>query len=295
MKNKVYDAIVGFAIGDAFGVPYEFTPRENIKVKNNPIGYGTHNQPPGTWSDDTSMTLATMDALKEKELDPYVVGDNFVNWLIYGKYTPHGKVFDAGCRTRIALWHYHQTGHPLEEAKTTDNGNGSLMRILPLAFLDCNDDLINEISALTHPHEISCACCRIYVKFVRAILDGCNKNDLCEKLIDLNDGENGILDMSAIFHIDSTEIRSTGYVVDSLEAALWSFLHTENYEDAIIAAVSLGYDTDTIAAITGGIAGLYYGLDAVPKNWKKLANIDLIHKIIDKFVKNMSDNSTLYI
>lgn len=291
MKNKVYDAIIGLAVGDAFGVPYEFTPRESVKVNRDPIGYGTHNQPPGTWSDDTSMILATMDALTEKELDPYVVGDNFVNWLIYGKYTPHGRVFDVGCRTLIALQHYRQTGHPLEEAEITDNGNGSLMRILPLAFLDCDDDLINEISALTHPHEISKACCRIYVKFAKAIIDGCD--NLEEKLIELNRDENEILNIDAIFDSSIKGIKSSGYVVDSLEAALWSFLHTKKYEDAIVAAVSLGYDTDTIAAITGGIAGLYYGVESIPENWKKLANIDLIHKIIDKFVKNMSNNSTL--
>lgn len=293
MKNKIYDAIMGFAIGDAFGVPYEFTPRENINVKNNPIGYGTHNQPKGTWSDDTSMVLATMDALTEKELDPYVVGDNFVNWLIYGKYTPHGKIFDLGGRTFTALVHYYQTGHPLEEVKTTDNGNGSLMRILPLAFLDCDDDLIDNISSITHPHEISKACCRIYVKFARAILDGCDDADLREKIVELNDDENDILDMDAIFHIDRTGIRSTGYVVDTLESVLWAFLHTENYTDAIIEAVKLGFDTDTVAAITGGIAGLYYGLDAVPKSWKKIANVKLINQIINKFVKNISDNSTL--
>lgn len=288
MNNKLFDAAIGFIVGDAFGVPYEFIPRENIEVNEKMIGYGSHNQPAGTWSDDSSMLLATIDAIRFPYFDARLIALNFLHWLYNGKYTKHGKVFDIGGRTYHALvWYSKQ--HTFLNGDEYSNGNGSLMRILPLAFIDnVTDKFIDEVSEITHPHEISKACCRIYVKFIRAMLDGCSDEDLREKIVELNDDENGILDINAIFHIDSTGIKSTGYVVDTLEAAIWSFLHTDCYKDAVIAAVSLGNDTDTIGAITGALAAVKYGMGNIPYAWYDQTITEDVIYLIDNAIKSRS-------
>ena len=148
--SKLYDAILGLAIGDALGVPYEFEQRGSF-ICSDMVGYGTHNQPEGTWSDDTSMTLATLDSLKNN--NGIIVTEDicrrFNDWLLYGDYTVNGEVFDAGITTCTAL----KKGRPA--VGEWDNGNGSLMRILPLAFVDCTDDEIRAVSAITHGHWIS--------------------------------------------------------------------------------------------------------------------------------------------
>jgi len=284
MNNKLLDAAVSFIVGDAFGVPYEFTPRESIEVNEKMIGYGSHNQPAGTWSDDSSMLLATIDAIRFSYFDARLIALNFLHWLYTGKYTKYGKVFDIGARTYQALSWYN-THHTFLDGDEFSNGNGALMRILPLAFLDnLSDQKINDIAAITHPHEISKACCRIYVKFIRAMLDECNDADLREKIVELNDNENGILDIYAIFHIDRTGIKSTGYVVDTLEAVLWSFFHTNSYKEAIIEAVRLGYDTDTIAALTGALAGIKYGMGDIPYAWYDQTITQDIINLIDRTI-----------
>ena len=165
--NKMTDAILGLAIGDALGVPYEFEQRGTFTCTDM-VGHGTHDQPAGTWSDDTSMTLATLDSLKNN--NGKVVTDdirrNFNNWLRHGDYTADGEVFDAGITTCTAL----RNGKPA--VGEWDNGNGSLMRILPLAFVDCTDDEIRAVSAITHGHWISEEACVIYVHVAKRLLAG---------------------------------------------------------------------------------------------------------------------------
>ena len=165
--SKLYDAILGLAIGDALGVPYEFEQRGSF-ICSDMVGYGTHNQPEGTWSDDTSMTLATLDSLKNN--NGIIVTEDicrrFNYWLLYGDYTVNGEVFDAGITTCTAL----KKGRPAVGER--DNGNGSLMRILPLAFVDCTDDEIRAVSAITHGHWISEEACVIYVHVVKRLLAG---------------------------------------------------------------------------------------------------------------------------
>lgn len=284
MNNKLFDAAAGFIVGDAFGVPYEFTPRENIEVNEKMIGYGSHNQPAGTWSDDSSMLLATIDAIGFSYFDARLIALNFLHWLYNGKYTKYGKVFDIGVRTYQALSWYN-THNTFLDGDEFSNGNGALMRILPLAFLDdVTDEKIDNIAAITHPHQISKSCCHIYVRFIQALLDGCSDEDLREKIVELNDNENGILDIDAIFHIDRTGIKSSGYVVDTLEAVLWVFFHTNSYKEAIIEAVRLGYDTDTIAALTGALAGIKYGIGDIPYAWYDQTITQDIINLIDRTI-----------
>lgn len=259
--NKMTDAILGLAIGDALGVPYEFKQRGSFTCTDM-VGHGTHDQPAGTWSDDTSMTLATLDSLKNN--NGKVVTDdirrNFNDWLRHGDYTANGEVFDAGITTCTAL----RNGKPA--VGEWDNGNGSLMRILPLAFVDCTDDEIRAVSAITHGHWISEEACVIYVHVAKRLLAGENISSIIPTL----NYEKPFDQLSHINKLDISQIKSSGYVVDTLEAALWAVSHEGDWEKSfrndILAAVNLGKDTDTVGAVAGGLAGIIYGLGDV-RDW----------------------------
>lgn len=161
MMNKLRDAIYGFAVADALGVPYEFKQRGSFKCTDM-VGYGTWHQPKETWSDDTSMTLATCKSIKEnKKIHLEDILERFQQWYQKGKYTAHNEVFDIGGTTRYAL----VAGEPGREI--TSNGNGSLMRIIPLAFIDCTIEEIKAVSNLTHAHDISTTACIIYVTIAK--------------------------------------------------------------------------------------------------------------------------------
>lgn len=305
--NKYTAAVLGIVIGDALGVPAEFKSRANMK--DNPvtdmIGYGTHNQPAGTWSDDSSMVIATMEWLgeiKNNQPDYALLMDKFSKWLRYGDYTPYGETFDFGISTSRAISNYEKGMEPLlcGGKAEWENGNGSLMRILPAA-LWCSEELaekemdgkefICDLSALTHGHLRSKMGCLIYSKLIADLLYAQNKDimetveesiSVCKKYFDSMADEAVISEKekyarlwnaSAFKNLDEDDIRSSGYVVDTLEAAIWCFLNTDNYKDCVLKAVNLGDDTDTVGAVAGGLAGIYYGIDAIPKEW-----IDLLPK-----------------
>ncbi|WP_054251799.1 ADP-ribosylglycohydrolase family protein [Neofamilia massiliensis] len=259
------DGLYGLAVGDALGVPVEFYERGTYKVTKME-GYGSWDQPPGTFSDDTSMTLATAYAIKEKKsIDLEAIMENFVDWLKDGKFTPDNNCFDVGRTTAKAIETYIETGS-LEKSSQVDqrsNGNGSLMRILPLIFTDANDEDIAKVSALTHGHEISIEGCLIYVYIGREILKGRKLKDILKNLKVSETYER----LKILDQLEEKDIKSTGYVVYSLEASLWCLLKSSSYEEAVLKAVNLGDDTDTIGAISGGLAGLIYGYESIPKNW----------------------------
>lgn len=261
MNKKLYDAVLGLAIGDALGVPYEFKKRGTFLCKDM-VGYKTHHQPKGTWSDDTSMVLATLDSLKSNDgkIVPEDMFERFNRWLQKSDYTPFGEVFDAGIATCKAL----KTGKP--QTGEYDNGNGSLMRILPLAFVPCTDDEIRAVSAITHAHRISMDACVIYVHVANRILAGENINEIIPTL----QYDKPFDRLHRIDQLSAQEIKSSGYVVDTLEAALWAVSHKsadagkeKSFRSDLLDAVNLGSDTDTVGAVAGGLAGIIYGLDDV--------------------------------
>ena len=261
MNKKLYDAVLGLAIGDALGVPYEFKKRGTFLCKDM-VGYKTHHQPKGTWSDDTSMVLATLDSLKSNDgkIVPTDMFERFNRWLQNSDYTPFGEVFDAGIATCKAL----RTGKP--QSGEYDNGNGSLMRILPLAFVPCTDDEIRAVSAITHAHRISMDACVIYVHVANRILAGENINEIIPTL----QYDKPFDRLHRIDQLSAQEIKSSGYVVDTLEAALWAVSHKsadagkeKSFRSDLLDAVNLGSDTDTVGAVAGGLAGIIYGLDDV--------------------------------
>lgn len=242
-KTTLRDCIYGLAVGDALGVPYEFRPRGTFECTDM-IGYGTHEQPAGTWSDDTSMTLATCDSIRELgRIDTEDMRDKFMSWIANDEYTIDG-VFDYGGTTARAL----RSGKGGSGER--DNGNGSLMRIAPLAFVDATDDEICEVSAITHAHRTSTDACVIFVKLMRDVMNG----TLPSWALKLKG-------------VPEREIRSGGFVRDTLKAATRCFVNTNSYEDCVLAAVNLGDDTDTTAAVAGALAGTAYGLKAIPQEW----------------------------
>lgn len=284
--GKIYDAIMGLVVGDALGVPVEFKARDTFHV-DDMIGYGTYNQPPGTWSDDSSLTLATMESvIRNGGIDPADMMKNFSMWLNNGVFTPYGEVFDVGGTTEAAIRRFQNGVEPLKCGLNhyKHNGNGSLMRILPLALFPSSVNDINNVSSLTHAHEISRRACRLYVGTAEQLLKGASLWEVV--------GCSGIWvkefdRIPKIYKLNRDEIRSTGYVVDTLEAALWCVYHTTSYRDCVLEAVNLGGDTDTIAAVAGGLAGIIYGCggeSGIPDEWiAQIARKDWIFDLCERF------------
>lgn len=310
IKNSIY----GLAIGDALGVPVEFTSRE--ERKRNPVtdfvGYGSHNVPAGTWSDDTAMTLATLDSLAKGHPDYDDIMSRFLRWLGKAEYTATGVVFDVGMATQSALANY-ASGAAWHEAGMRgeyDNGNGSLMRILPAVFFAelsgrCGTDdekleLIHNVSRLTHAHPRSLMGCGIYAFIVMELLKSPGKKSVQKGINRAREfyaskeeyaGEMAVYrrildeDMDVFARIPADEIRSSGYVVDTLEAAVWCFLNTDSFYDCIVRAANLGADTDTVAAVAGGLAGLVY--DDLSFLKEKLVRRDYLEELCDRFAASL--------
>lgn len=274
--SKIYDGIMGAVVGDALGVPVEFKVRDSFNVTDM-IEYGTHNQPEGTWSDDSSMLLATLDSIGQSDkIDPDDIMSRFSAWLTRGDYTAHGEVFDIGGTTQRAIQRYNTGIAPMNcgEHSINSNGNGSLMRILPLVFVPHSFKDVMNVSRLTHANEISIAACWIYLSIIDALLIGTTKLEAVTnglKYIESTINNSKAFQRLSVIHLLKRDcIKSTGYVVDTLEAALWCFLTTNTYKECVLAAVNLGDDTDTVASIAGGIAGIYYGCGGdrgIPQKW----------------------------
>ena len=253
LSKKLHDAVFGLAIGDALGVPYEFKPRGSFECTEM-VGYGAHKQPEGTWSDDTSMTIATAKSIKDNggKIDTFDMRDKFVAWADEEDFNANGTCFDIGNATWAAL----STG--ASQTGEWDNGNGSLMRILPVAFADCTDEEVCEVSAITHGHEISMHACLIYVRIARRLLDGESIHDIIPTLL----YDKPFDRLRIIDKLSEEEIKSSGFVVHTLEASLWCLAKYDNFRDTVLAAVNLGDDTDTTGAVAGGLAGIVYGLES---------------------------------
>lgn len=304
----VKDSLYGFIVGDAMGVPVEFEDREKLinKPVTSMLGYGSHDVEEGVYSDDTSMTLATMDSIiKQNGIINYNdIADKFCNWVNNNEYTATNKVFDIGMTTKYALIKYFNNKIDATMCGGTninENGNGSLMRMLPIAlycfYKNIKDDneiftLVKNSSSITHAHDISILGCYIYVRYVISLLETKNKissYNFIKKLDYSMFIEEVKLEYSRILFSDIStlninDVNSSGYVVDTLEAVFWIILNCSNYNESIIGAINLGGDTDTIGAITGSIAGILYGYDNISKRWiSKLKNKDYIDEIIIKF------------
>jgi len=292
-------ALLGLAVGDALGVPVEFIGRE--ARRRDPVvgmrGYGTHHQPPGTWSDDAALTFCLAESLATVGYNVTDAAQRFVRWQDESYWTAHGQVFDTGIATAEALQRLRRGVAPSHAGGMGeyDNGNGSLMRILPLVFnikswpIAERFRAVREISSITHAHIRASMACFIYLEVARHLVGGHSKQAAYEVMQqEVNDFFKTARIGSALelrqFHrilenpygdyviqpltaYREAEIKSSGYVVHTLEAALWCLLTHDSYAATVLAAVNLGHDADTTGAVAGGLAGLAYGEAAIPAEW----------------------------
>lgn len=294
--------VIGAAIGDALGVPVEFSSREELK--NKPVtdmtGFGTYNVPLGAWSDDTSMCLATLDAFTTGEVCFRKIMDNFVKWYKLNEFTPTNYTFDIGGTTSLALERYMKDKNMFSGLDDEhSNGNGSLMRIYPFvlfanikgySFVETIDFIIKG-SKLTHAHEASIVGCLIYYLVLDHLINEKSKDAI---KLGLKKAESYLkeykelsrynrLFSSNFSNLKEEEIKSSGYIVDTLEASIWCVLNSNSYVECVLKAVNLGDDTDTIGFIAGSLAGILYGYDNINNNWKeKLIKRDYIENLCEK-------------
>jgi len=297
--NIWLNGIMGVVVGDALGCPVQFESRE--EVARHPVtgmrGYGTFNLPEGSWTDDSSLTIALLESIRRVgEIDLDDIMGNFMKWLYDGEFTPYGESYDIGRGTMQAINRYskNRKAKKCGGDEEWNNGNGSLMRIMP-ACIYCTVmessgmysdrdaiDAIHSVGGLTHAHIRSNIACGLYFFMAKYILfrEGSLQESILEGLTQgfafyesyLADKENlhyydRLKDMETFKSLPSEKIKSTGYVVDALEAAVWSLITTDSFDQALLKAVNLGDDTDTVGAIAGGLAGLYYGYDSIPEEW----------------------------
>jgi ADP-ribosyl-[dinitrogen reductase] hydrolase len=310
-QNAVKSLLFGVALGDALGVPVEFKSRNYLK--DHPVkvmtGYGTHNQPPGTFSDDSSLTFCLAEALTG-DFNLHTIARNFILWKNEGFWSAHGKVFDIGSTTSNAIHHLEQGIEPefAGENDLQSNGNGSLMRIAPLLFYihdkpqDERFRITQQVSSITHGHLRSVIACFYYLEYAGSKLNGLNHFESYKRMqnefpafldtIQIPKEDRVEFDrllMTDISKCPEEEIYSGGYVIHTLEAAIWCLLNTGSYEQAVLKAVNLGKDTDTTGAVTGGLAGLYYGFENFPQSWiDTLARKDDIANLAERLSKKMS-------
>lgn len=309
-EKAVIGGIIGVVVGDALGLPVQFMTKTEIRKK--PItemtGGGTFRLEPGAWSDDSSLTLCLAESLSEVGYNPKDIAQRFVRWYRDGYMAPFGESFDIGGTTVEAMERLIAGIDPLEAGPTDvrSNGNGSLMRILPATIYfahEPEDTMINricEVSKITHGHPRSQLACCLYSLFIKELLTGGSPDEAYNTMriksqtlfVDSELGKelnhfqriiNGELP-----NLTEHDIRSGGYVVETLEAALWSFLTTSTFKDSVLKAVNLGWDTDTVGAITGSLAGVYYGFTNIPTDWRrKLIKYEEILSLTNQFAERV--------
>ncbi|MBL8019901.1 MAG: ADP-ribosylglycohydrolase family protein [Leptospirales bacterium] len=306
-RGALEGTLIGIAIGDALGVPVEFRKRSELQA--NPVtdftGFGTHDQPPGTWSDDTSLTLCLVEALLDG-LDYGRIAQKFVSWRYNGYMTAHGETFDIGNATAQAIFRLRAGCEPTLAGDLDEhaNGNGSLMRIAPIAFftssmeLETRRRIVFDVAGITHGHPRSKFGCWLFTEFLRNIARGQSKEEALsvahasiQSWVDAQGP--GITEWihfarctPLIQDLPMEEIKSTGYVVHTLEASLWCFLRSETFADAVLAAVNLGDDTDTTGAVAGAMAGAFYTTSTIPQRWiDQLAQMQMIRSLAERFCR----------
>lgn len=282
----------GLLIGDALGVPFEFKPSTQIPEIEKidfvlPPNYPRSHPgvPIGTWSDDGAMALCLAHQLHTNSMVyPPALGDLFIKWRKTGFATPDGKVFDIGNTTRSALASISRGTHAEEAGLTSEDsqGNGSLMRCLPIALYYANNPSLTAIvkearrqSLVTHRHSVPQVACAVYAVWAWHELRG-EQLDLSEAIdrtaphIFDTPGQTGLTTIMAYVSHNQTVANGTGFVIDSLYSADWALAKSHDFTQAIQISIKLGNDTDTTAAITGGLAGIRYGLPGLPQRWRQM-------------------------
>lgn len=312
IRNAARGALLGLAVGDALGVPVEGARREALR--DDPVrgmrAYGRHYQPAGTWSDDTSMTICLMQSLTEKGIDYADQMRRYRDWALDDKYTAHEETFDIGNTTYRSIM-CSREGIPATMCggfAEHDCGNGSLMRTMPIGlFLRAKyrrkvlepqaAEVIHKTSDLTHAHPRCEMACGIYCSVMFRMLDGGDLSDAVTEGIESalafyreQPEFSGVFEdfetLPAVYTWTEDQIASGGYVLSTLQAALWCLLTTESYSECVLKAVNLGRDTDTTGAVAGALAGLWYGADEIPAEWlETLAKHNELAGLADRFAE----------
>ncbi len=295
-EDRMYGSLLGLAVGDALGVPVEFKAPGSFKEVTGFQGGGPHHLKAGDWSDDTSLALALAKSLIEsKGFNPPDQMERYLDWYQEGYLSVNGECFDIGNTTREALEHFADTQEPYSGPDHSNSaGNGSLMRLapIPLYFFSKKEEVLKYArlsSCTTHQHPLVVECCTYFAHLLRGALLGEGKEELLsphyhpfkEKInFELDEVIKGSYKTK-----NPPQIKASGYVVRSLEAALWAFYNSDNFKSGALLAVNLGDDADTVGAIYGQLAGAYYGKEGIPQDWlDKLACYDFIMDLSQKLV-----------
>jgi len=302
--DRYRGALMGLAVGDALGVPLEFRIPGSFKPVTEMIGGGAFRLRPGQWTDDTSMALCLAESLiVKKGFDPVDQLERYVHWWKDGHMSSTGDCFDIGNGTKMALMTFERERLPYSGSMNPKHGgNGSVMRLAPVPMLYAlkPEDAIErsgESSRTTHGSPGCIDGCRYLGAIIVGALNGTSKEDLLsERFCPVPDywerkplmNEIDRVARGSFKHSDPPFIQATGYVVKTLEAALWAFNRTDNFRDGCLMAVNLGDDADTVGAVYGQIAGAFYGLGGIPESWR-----DLIHQkeMILGFADKLYDHS----
>lgn len=275
LKSRYLATLLGLAAGDAVGTTVEFSPRGSFAPVASMTGGGPFNLQPGQWTDDTSMALCLAESLLTKgEFNAADQMARYLNWWQWGYLSSTGSCFDIGMTVRMALQRFADTGNPYSgDTSPNTAGNGSLMRLAPVVLfaypdVDAAIQLAADSSRTTHGAPEAVESCQLFAALLCGALAGIKKEALLAS-VSWQPSEPKLKELASGRFIGKPEpqIRGTGYCVDSLEASLWCFFHTDSFEAAVLRAANLGDDADTTAAITGQIAGAYYGVEAIPPAW----------------------------
>ena len=294
--DKVQGALVGLAVGDAVGTTLEFTLPEKVIPIDDMVGGGPFKLDPGQWTDDTSMALCLAESLTEKGgFNPSDQLTRYVKWYREGYLSSTGSCFDIGQTIYRALLSYRKTGKPYWETTNPQTaGNGSIMRLAPIPMYYHDDarkavEMSGQSSRTTHPLQVTIDACEYFGGLIWGAINGVEKNallsdhwspvdeywELKKESTELEEVFSGSFKSK-----EPPEIQGIGYVVKSLEAALWAFNKTSNFREGLLMAVNLGGDADTTGAVYGQIAGAFYGKDKIPENWRtQIAMSDFIHGV----------------
>ncbi|RIX60631.1 ADP-ribosylglycohydrolase family protein [Paenibacillus nanensis] len=304
MKKKVLPTFYGGIIGDMLGVPVEFKKRGTFRIEG-VTGYGTYNQPPGTWSDDSSLTLCTIESIVENENADGLMR-KFVKYAEEGYWTPFDRMFDIGIATNQAVSRFRD-GLPAEACGGKgeyDNGNGALMRIAPAAFLLIHHknfaekaEIIKSYTEITHAHPRSIVGSILYVELLIRLYHNATLQESLAAIKSLfnehyeygHSYERELAHYARIFDagffsLPEQEIKSDGYVVHSLEAAIWCAGSSGSFREAVLKAVNLGDDTDTVGFIAGTLSGIMHGMEGIPAEWLSgIVRKDKIDALLERF------------
>lgn len=295
-QNRFRGCLLGLACGDAVGVVAEFQPRGSFPPVTDMVGGGVFRLQPGQWTDDTSMALCLASSLVETgRFDPRDQMERYWRWYRDGYLSSTGYCFDIGNTTRAALSRFNASGEPYSGSANPDSaGNGCIMRLAPVPLFAYPDwrltiDLSGDSSRTTHAAAECVQASQLFGAMLYKTLAGQDKDAVLfgpHAPPDLTPTLSPKLEAVACGDYrgkSENQIRGSGYVVESLEAALWCFSRTDNFRDAVLKAVNLGDDTDTTAAVCGQIAGAYYGESGIPEDWRqRLAFYDLIAGFADR-------------